>query len=347
MGHFVIERKSYGIEPLLRGYINDTYTIKDGQTPVFLLQRINKNVFRDIPGLMDNLEAILPSLNGEGYYPVSFLYTKSRRPYYKDEEGEYWRLMSFVPHAESFDYTSDPGIATEAGRILGIFHKLIGDIPPETLKEVLPGFHDLGKRKEEFRSALENASRERKEKAAEQIAFADQLLDELEKEDLKELPIRICHNDTKLNNFLFSSETGKGQCLVDLDTVMPGFLHFDMGDAIRTLANPNPEDEIDLAKISFDLNMVRYFLKGIRESGLALKGDEKPAIAHGAVLMPFLHGLRALTDFLQNDRYYRVSYPDENLNRCKSLFAVAERARDHKAEIIAISEEVFGGEEII
>ncbi len=341
LDHFVIERKSYVTEPLSRGYINDTFTVKDGQYPVFLLQRINKTVFGDIPGLMENLETLLPYLQGKGYQPVSFLYTKSRHPYYKDEQGHYWRLMTFVPNGVSFDYTTDPDIAFETGRTLGTFHKLTAQIPPGNIKEILPGFHDLDKRKGEFRMALKNASAERKQKAEGEISFAERLLGELEKDEPSDLPIRICHNDTKLNNFLFSSETGRGLCLVDLDTIMPGHLHYDLGDAIRTLANPNPEDLKDLNKISFDLDMIRAFLKGIRESGLELRGDEKRGIAFGAVLMPFLHGIRALSDYLQHDIYYRVSYPDENLNRCKSLFAVADKAHVKKTEISVIAEEVL------
>lgn len=342
LDHFVIDHKAYGVEPLKRGFINETFRILDGGVPVFLLQRINGDVFPDIPGLMYNLQEVLPYLKGEDYHPVAFMYTKSRLPYYIDNHGQYWRLMTFVPGAISYDYSADPGIAFEAGRILGTFHRLLEPVPAKNLKEILPGFHDLRKRADEFRFALENASYERKHRAQKEINFVEALLDDMSDSSPEGLPLRICHNDTKLNNFLFSSESGKGQCLIDLDTVMPGFLHFDMGDAIRTLANPCPEDETNLEKISFHLEMVKAFLLGIKQSGLKTEKKERQAVAYGAALMPFLHGLRALTDFLNNDRYYRVSYPDQNLNRCRSLFAMTGKTIEYKAEITALTEEILG-----
>ncbi|WP_372973568.1 phosphotransferase enzyme family protein [Muriicola sp.] len=341
LDHFVIERKTYGVKPLSTGYINDTYTIFDGNIPVFLLQRVNQKVFHDIPGLMENLEAVLPALKGRGYHPVSFYYTKARHPYYRDKNGQYWRLMSFVSNGFSFDFTTDPDIAFEAGRILGTFHGLTEKITPESIKEILVGFHDLSKREEEFKTALENASEERKQKARKEITLANVLLGELKEDKTTDLPLRICHNDAKLNNFLFSSETGKGLCLVDLDTIMPGYLHYDLGDAIRTLANPHPEDERDLEKITFDLDMIKTFLRGIRESRLELSEGEKRSIPYGAILMPFLHGIRALTDYLQYDRYYKVTYPEENLNRSKSLLAVARKALENRSAVDAIVKEVF------
>ncbi|GGD47478.1 phosphotransferase enzyme family protein [Muriicola marianensis] len=341
LDHFVIERKTYGVKPLSTGYINDTYTIFDGHVPVFLLQRVNEKVFHDIPGLMENLEAVLPALKGMGYHPVSFYYTKARHPYYCDKNGQYWRLMSFVPNGVSYDFTTDPDIAFESGRILGIFHRLTEKIATKSIKEILVGFHHLSKREGEFKMAVENASEERKQKAREEISFANDLLEKLHGNRPIDLPLRICHNDTKLNNFLFDSKTGKGLCLVDLDTVMPGYLHYDLGDAIRILANPNPEDERDLEKITFDLHMVKTFLEGIRESGLELSESERLAIPYGAILMPFLHGIRALTDYLQHDRYYRVTYPQENLNRARSLFAVALKASENSAALAGIVKEVF------
>ena len=342
LDHFVIEQKTYGIEPLVQGYINETFRIMDKGVPVFLLQRINRDVFPDIPGLMENLQTILPLLKEEDYHPVSFMYTKSRQPYYRDETGHYWRLMTFVSNGVSYDFSTSPEIAFEAGRVLGRFHSLLENVDPGNIREILPGFHDLEKRKHQFGLALSNASAKRRDKAGEEIGFAREVLGELGKNTPAQLPIRICHNDTKLNNFLFSSKTGKGLCLIDLDTVMPGFLHFDIGDAIRTLANPCPEDEKNLEKITFDLEMADAFLRGIRASELKLSQGEIQAVYYGAVLMPFLHGLRALTDFLENDRYYRVSYPEQNLNRSRSLFAVVRKTRENKNALSALVQKVLG-----
>ena len=341
LDHFVIDRRPYRIEPLEQGYIHTSYRILDGDEPVFILQHLNDRVFPDIDAVMENLQRVLPHLNGEGYHPVSYAYTKSRLPYHVDGDGRYWRLMTFVSKSISLDYTGNPAIAFEAGRILGLFHKLTANILPKEIIPILPGFHDLERRKGEFLSAEPYASPERKEKSENEIRYAQNLLEELRNNKPSALPLRICHNDTKLNNFLFSSENGEGLCLVDLDTVMPGYLHFDTGDAIRTLANPNPEDEKNLEAITCNTKMVEAFLKGLHQSGLVLYEAEKNALVYGAILMPFLHGLRALTDYLEGDRYYKVSYPEQNLDRCRSLFAMVRKTRGKQAELTALVEAIL------
>jgi thiamine kinase-like enzyme len=341
LDHFVIDRKSYRVEAHNQGYIHNSFKVFEEGQPVFILQQLNDHVFPNVSGVMENLQQVLPLLKGEGYHPVSYLYTKSRLPFYRDGEGRYWRLMTYVQKSTSFDFTSDPAIAFETGRVLGLFHKLAAQVKAETITPVLPGFHDLTKRKAEFFEILPIAKHRRMEESQGEIRFAKELLEELLDNSPSGLPLRVCHNDTKLNNFLFSSETGKGLCLIDLDTVMPGFFHFDTGDAIRTLANPNPEDEKNLEAITFDLQMVKAFLKGIHQSGLPLEEPEKGAIVYGAVLMPFLHGLRALTDYLANDRYYRVAYPEQNLDRCRSLFALVDKTRNKQAALTALVKEIL------
>jgi len=340
--HFVIERKRYQVIPLLQGYINHSFKIVDKGIPKFLLQQLNPTVFHDIEGLMCNLQAILPFLNQKGYASIDLMPTKARISFYKDSDGQYWRLMTYIPESISYNTTKDPKVAYEAGRILGIFHKLLKDVPKTALVETIPGFHDLEKRLTEFHKAKKNASQDRLEKAKEWILFANTLVAETGANIPQELPIRICHNDTKLNNFLFSKKTGKALCLIDLDTVMPGYFHFDFGDAIRTLVNPGKEDEKDLNKISFDLKMAGTFMEGLKASDLELTSAEKSALTYGAVLMPFLHGLRALTDYLSNDIYYQVRYPEQNLHRSMSLFTMAQKSIDHKEELANSVGRIFG-----
>ncbi len=340
--HFVIERKHYQVIPIVQGYINHTFKIVDKANPIYLLQHLNRNVFQDIEGLMQNLEAILPFLNQKGYASIDLMPTKARTALYRDTDGEYWRLMTFIPASISYNTTIDLKVAYESGRILGIFHRLLKDIPQTALVETIPGFHDLDKRMAEFITAKKNASQDRLEKAKKWILFAETTLSVMGTDHPKELPFRICHNDTKLNNFLFSKQTGKALCLIDLDTVMPGYFHFDFGDAIRTLVNPSREDERDLNKISFDLKMADAFLQGLKESELKLTTAEKKALPYGAVLMPFLHGLRALTDYLNNDIYYQVRYPEQNLHRSSSLFTVAQKTLDHKEELANSVSSILG-----
>ncbi len=340
--HFVIERKHYQVIPVVQGYINHTFKIVDKDIPKYLLQHLNRHVFQDIEGLMQNLEAILPFLNQKDYPSIDLMPTKARTPFYKDMDGEYWRLMTYIPDSISYNTTNDLKVANESGRILGIFHRLLKDVPGNALVETIPGFHDLKKRVNEFHKARKNASQDRSEKAKKWILFAETTLSKIRTDLPQELPLRICHNDTKLNNFLFSKKTGKALCLIDLDTVMPGYFHFDFGDAIRTIANPCQEDESGLNKISFDLKMAEAFLQGLKESDLELTTAEKKALPYGAVLMPFLHGLRALTDYLKNDVYYQVSYPDQNLHRSMSLFTVAQKTLDQKEELANSVNRILG-----
>lgn len=340
--HFVIDRKRYQVFPIVQGYINHTFKIADKGIPKYLLQHLNRQVFRDIEGLMQNLQTILPFLNQKGYAPIDLMPTKARTPFYKDMNGEYWRLMSYIPESISYNTTNETEVANESGRILGIFHKLLQDVPKTALVETIPGFHDLEMRVSEFQKAQRNASKNKLEKANEWILFAETTVHKMRVGLPKDLPLRICHNDTKLNNFLFSNKTGKALCLIDLDTVMPGYFHFDFGDAIRTIVNPREEDERDLTKISFNIKMADAFLQGLKESDLELSPAEKKALPYGAVLMPFLHGLRALTDYLNNDIYYQVRYPDQNLHRSMSLFTVAQKALDHKEELANSVSRILG-----
>ncbi len=331
--HFVIERKRYEITPLIQGYINHSFKIADAGQPKYLLQHLNKNVFQDIETLMHNLQAILPYLYHKDYTSVDLMPTKARTPLYRDSEGEYWRLMTYVPESISYNTTNNRAIAKEAGRILGIFHRLLKDVPKAGLSETIPSFHSLEKRLTEFSDARKNASPTRIKKAEKWILLAEAIVKNIHSDIPSDLPLRICHNDTKLNNFLFSKETGKALCLIDLDTVMPGYFHCDFGDALRTLVNPSEEDEKDVTKISFNLSMADSFLKGLKESGLELTSAEKLALSYGAILMPFLHGIRALTDYLNNDLYYQIQYPDQNLDRSISLFTVAQKTLANKEEL--------------
>jgi Ser/Thr protein kinase RdoA (MazF antagonist) len=340
--HFVIERKQYQVIPIVQGYINHTFKIADQAVPKYLLQHLNRQVFQDIEGLMQNLVTILPLLNQKEFASIELMPTKARSPLYKDSDGEYWRLMTYIPESISYNTTQDLKVARESGRILGIFHRLLKDLPKTALVETIPGFHDLNKREIEFHKAKMHASKDRSEKAKKWILFAETTLTNMRTDLLQELPLRICHNDTKLNNFLFSKKTGKALCLIDLDTVMPGYFHYDFGDAIRTITNPCQEDERDLNRIYFDLKMAKAFLQGLSESDLKLTTAEKKALPYGAVLMPFLHGLRALTDYLSNDIYYQVRYPEQNLHRSMSLFTATQKALDSKEELSISVSNILG-----
>ena len=334
---FPVPKDPSRILSLNAGYINRSYAIAYGGKPAYVLQQLNTQVFEDITALMDNMSLALISLQRSDYSGPELIPTKTGAPFLKTPSGEYWRLMTFVPESCSYFFCTSEQMASEAGRILGVFHDLLKKAKPEQYKVFLPDFHSLSRRFGQFDKALERSSSDRKQKAGTAIKIAQAKGARLLEMEAKRLPLRICHNDTKMSNFLFSKEDGKALCLIDLDTLMPGYFHFDFGDALRTIVNPAPEDERDLDKISFNRNYCEAFVSGLSQAAPPLSPEEIESLTYGAQLMPFLHGLRALTDYLLGDLYYRVNYPNQNLDRCLALFkfaALAEAERPFLDEVI-------------
>lgn len=323
--HFCVEGKSYTLETINNGYINDTYMVLDKENPVYILQRINHTVFHDIDGIMANINNALINLNDEHYKKIELIKTKDDKPYHDDENG-YWRLMSYINNSTTYNTTSDANIAFEAGRIIGKFHQLMEGAHNADYVDTIPDFHNLEFRKKQFLSAKAVADSAKLEVAKNAILFAKEVLEKLKVLNNTILPVRICHNDTKLNNILFSKESYKALCLIDLDTIMKGHFYFDFGDAVRTIVNTAPEDERELHKITFERELFNAFVDGIAANGPFLSKEEIQTLAFGAVFMPFIHGLRALTDYLNNNIYYKVAYENQNLDRCLSLFDFTQKA---------------------
>jgi len=336
--YFSFERKGYKIQPVSQGYINDTYALLQDGAPSYILQKLNTQVFGNIEVLMQNLNHALPYLNDKNYFQISLIRTIDGQPYLKINESDCWRLMTMVPNSIAFNTTQDKGIALEAGKIIGKFHSLLQEAPLDNFKDTIPGFHDLSFRTQQFEKAAGSATPDKLKDAEKAIIFAKATLDELRFYDPGSLPLRICHNDTKLNNILFDKEDKRALCLIDLDTVMKGYFHFDFGDAVRTIVNSAAEDEKDLDQITFDKGMFEAFTKGLSKNSDFLTKAEIEHLALGVKLMPFMHGIRALTDYLQGNIYYKVSYETQNLDRCLSLFAFTKIATEHMAymqEVIA------------
>ena len=278
---------------------------------------------------MDNIGFALPFLNAGDYTPITFLNTKKGANYVQ-KEGAFWRMMTFIPNSTTYNTTTNTNIAFEAGRIVGKFHSLLEPVDANLFKDTLPKFHNLSHRTEEIELALKTANSQKLETAKNAIQKAYGFLRELNHLDNEKLPVRICHNDTKLNNILFSKTTDKALCLIDLDTIMKGYFYFDFGDAIRTVVNTAPEDEQDHKKIVFNEGLFMAFVDGLAKNPSFLKDAEKESLPLGAIFMPFIHGLRALTDYLNNNNYYKVSYEKQNFDRCLSLFNFAEKALQKK-----------------
>ena len=323
--HFCVDRKNYAIETINNGYINDTYMVLYKENPVYVLQRINHTVFSDIEGIMANINNALINLNDEQYRKIDLIKTTDDKPYHDNENG-YWRLISYINNSTTYNTTNDANIAFEAGRIIGKFHQLMEGTHKGDYVDTIPNFHNLEFRKKEFISAKTGADLAKLDIAKDAILFAKEVLEKLKVLKNTNLPVRICHNDTKLNNILFSKESNKALCLIDLDTIMKGYFYYDFGDAVRTIVNTAPEDERELHKITFERDLFNAFLDGIATNGPFLSKEEILTLAIGAVFMPFIHGLRALTDYLNNNIYYKVAHENQNLDRCISLFDFTQKA---------------------
>ena len=241
--YFSIERRNYKIQPISQGYINDTFALlKDGE-PVYILQRLNAKVLSNIEVMMQNIHHALPYLNDENYHQISLINTLDGKPYLNLSESECWRLMTMVPDSMAFNTIEDEKMAAEAGRIIGKFHSLLKEAPMDVFKDSIPGFNDLSLRIRQFEKALESAAPDRLKYAEKAIFIAKKTLKELRLYDPGNLPLRICHNDTKLNNILFDKTDKRALCLIDLDTIMKGYFHYDFGDAVRTIVNTVEDDE--------------------------------------------------------------------------------------------------------
>lgn len=326
--YFQLPGKDYGLRELRQGLIHNTYLLLNHGKPEFILQQINTHVFPDVQALMGNLSRALTYLAAEDYEHIEVIKTKEGDLYLDKGDDGYWRILSYVAGSVTYNTTSNPGIAFEAGRVICHFHSLLKDARVDSFMQVIPGFHDLELRKTQFRHALENASEERKSQARYALSIADSFMKYPFPADMHALPSRICHNDTKLNNILFSENEEKALCLIDLDTIMPGNFLYDFGDAVRTIVNTAPEDERILEKIRFSRPLFMAFVEGMAFEPAVLQEMEVNQLPYGAIYMPLLHGLRALTDFLSGDIYYQVAYDMQNLDRSLSLLTFALRASE-------------------
>ncbi|MBT8183700.1 MAG: aminoglycoside phosphotransferase family protein [Eudoraea sp.] len=325
---FSIEKKPYRLQPISQGLINDTFLVSDETGPHYILQQINTNVFPDVDGLMNNIGKALPYLTGPDYARISLIKTAKGAFYLRTKKNDCWRLMTYLDNCTAYNTTTDEKIAFEAGKIIGKFHQLLQQAPIHEFADTIPEFHSLELREYQFKKALDVSAIALKNKASGAIEFTHDTLRILKKWDQKDLPVRLCHNDTKLNNILFDKSSHKALCLIDLDTLMKGYFHFDFGDAVRTVVNTAAEDEKELGKITFEKDLFEAVIRGLSTNADFLTKKETELLPFGVLLMPFLHGIRALTDFLSGDIYYKIAYENQNLDRALSLYDFTAKAMD-------------------
>ena len=327
--------KSY--EVLASGHINDTYLIETLQNTFFVLQRINHGVFKDVPGLIANKVNISKHLLKKLEHlseselkrrVLSFVKTKKGAYYYLDKDENYWNMMVYIDDSRTFETVNDEEIAYEGGKLFGQFLNLTSDFDATKLVEVIPNFHNMTFRYSQFEDALKVASTQRLKQAKSYIKQVEDLKEEMHViqnlKDTDQIKLRVTHNDTKISNALFDLDN-KGLCVIDTDTVMPGIVHYDFGDAIRTICNTAAEDEKNLDLVNFNLVFYKAYVKGfLEEMKSALSPIEIKHLPLGAKTMIFIMAIRFLTDFLNGDIYYKTAYPEHNLDRAKNQFKLIE-----------------------
>lgn len=330
------------IETLQGGHINETY-LADGK---YVLQKINRFVFARPEWIMENMlgvtqflrEKVLEKGGDPDREILQVVSTTGGKAVYQDEDGEYWRCTLNISGASSFETPDSPAMLREAGRAFGDFQAMLVDYPAATLHEIIPNFHNTPVRVQQLKDAAAADPKGRLKEVQAEMAFAlsreeragllIRLLDE------GKLPLRVTHNDTKMSNVLFEEDTQKAVCVIDLDTVMPGLTAFDFGDSIRAGASTAAEDETDLSKVKFDLELYRAYAEGFAAAaGAALTPAELDTLPDGAWAMTYEVGIRFLADYLNGDVYFRTAYPQHNLDRARNQFHLVEQMEAHRAEM--------------
>ena len=334
-------------EPFGNGHINNTFRVRiAGEEKAYILQRINSYVFVHPKEVMENIRRVTDYLREkireEGGNPeretLRLIPSRSGEPWAEDREGQVWRVFLFVPDTVSPQLPDDLNVLEECGSAFGRFSRLLKDFPAASLYETIVAFHDTPARLRQLEAAAGKDPCGRLAEVGEELAFARSR--EAETRVLKEalaagrLPVRVTHNDTKVNNVLLDRKTGKAVCVVDLDTVMPGLMAYDFGDAIRVGACSAEEDERDLSRIRLELPKFRAFAKGfLSELRGELSRDELLSLEAGARLMTLENGLRFLADHLNGDVYYKIHRPGQNLDRARAQFALLKDMETHGEEM--------------
>jgi thiamine kinase-like enzyme len=342
--NFRISGEIIGFNSDTTGHINDSYFIRiSGDHSGYFLQWVNSYIFKDVASLMKNIETVTLHLaqkmnflnRKENHKVLELIPALNGSAYYRDNSGEYWRMYRHIPGTHVYDIVENETIAYEGGKAFGRFISDLSDLEAAKLNETIPDFHNLVARLSNFNTSLNVDKVDRRKEIAEYISFINRRSEQMLKIPslLKQgkLPMRITHNDTKFNNILFD-QNNNAICIVDLDTVMPGSMLYDFGDAIRTGSNTVCEDEKDLSLVDVNLNIYKAYTRGfIKETLQSLTRDEIENLAFSARYMTFMIGVRFLTDYLDGDPYFRTNYPEHNLDRAKVQFKLLE-AMEKKAD---------------
>ena len=337
---FIDKDENVKIEPLGKGHINDSYRVGTADKE-YVLQRINHNIFKNVHELQNNIHRVTSHIRAKliekGVTDVerrviTLIPTHEGALYYKDNNGDYWRLMIFIKDSKSYEEIT-PDLAYRAGMAFGEFQKTLEDIGGEPLFETIPNFHNMENRLEAFREAVKANSAGRLDEVADLVKEIEDRAEEMCKAERLhregKLPKRINHCDTKVNNVLFDNDD-QVICVVDLDTVMPGFVLSDFGDFIRTGANTGAEDDKNLDNVSVNLDIFEAYAKGyLKHAASFLTDTEIENLPYGAKLLTYMQTVRFFTDYLNGDTYYKIAYPEHNLVRTKAQFKLLQSIEEN------------------
>ena len=345
VGRFAIDGTPLEIKPLGNGLINDTYIVRtaEADAPDYVLQRINHHIFTDPDLLQHNIEAVTrhirAKLEAEGVDDIDrrvlrFIPTPEGKTY-TVTDGEYWRMMVFIPRAVTREEVT-PELSYEAGKAFGHFQAQLADMP-EKLEESIPDFHNMEFRLHQLREAVAADPVGRVKEVAPILEEIERRADEMCKAERMyregKLPKRVCHCDTKINNMMFD-EAGRVICIIDLDTVMSSFIFSDFGDFLRTAASTAPEDEPDTSKIHFNMEIFKAFTRGYIESaGEFLLPVEVENLPYAVKLFPYMQCVRFLADYINGDTYYKIAYPEHNLVRTKAQLKQLQEVEANECEM--------------
>ena len=309
------------------GHINRTFLVKTGNGKRYILQKINGLVFPDTEGLMENISAVtkyISARSSEKRECLSLVPTLEGKTFWRDENGEGWRLYDFIEDSLCLQSPETPEDFYQSAVAFGTFQNQLSDFPAESLHETIKDFHNTPDRYRKFREALAADACGRAGQVEQETAFVLQreqeagTLQRMRESGL--LPLRVTHNDTKLNNVMLDAKTRKALCVIDLDTVMPGLVAYDFGDSIRFGAATALEDEKDLSRMSMDMELFRIYTRGFLQACPNLTETEIETLPLAAKIMTLECGLRFLTDYLEGDRYFAIARPEHNLDRARTQF---------------------------
>jgi hypothetical protein len=330
------------------GHIHDTFriTTAEKEKDDYILQRLNNRIFKNIPELQENIERVTVHLQNKlSAIPGSdlkreclrLIRSKEDKSWIKDKLGQYWRMYIFISDHHSYNIVDTPDKAFEGGKAIGRFQAMLADLPGKPLHETIPFFHNIEKRLEAFHRVIKADPAGRVKNIETEISSilrrADDMKIILRLGREGKIPLRITHNDTKFNNILLD-RNDKALCVIDLDTVMPGYIHYDFGDAIRTAANTAAEDEKDLSKVKMDIELFKAYSRGyLSETCSTLNGSEKEYLAFAPGLITYTIATRFLTDYIDGDNYFKISHEHHNLQRARAQLKLVESMEEQYGEM--------------